>query len=218
MQKYINEFKVFYQKYRWWIVGALFFLLMMQVCSQGGRVGHRDLVQESTLNEPENDEELLRPLNTPVDEGVNVKRGFDTGALLFLMLFGLLFYVAMKRKLFQKMIPSIVWVSLRIRNKKSTGQRIAQISIMNRTRESIAFNAPVLVFGHPFKKTRKFQLKSGGQNLFPLTLTPETSHQISIDINQFKQKANVDKGYNWVKVELQTDRAKEHSSFWQFLF
>nr|WP_321453877.1 hypothetical protein [uncultured Carboxylicivirga sp.] len=216
MKKYWDELKVFYLKYSLWIIGGLFFLIMMQICSQGGRVKPTNTFTQEITEQAEPALDQLQPItNSDISVQQN-RKSFNSDYLLLLMGLGLFYYVAMKRKWFHKLVPSIVWVSLRIKKQKNTNIRLARMMLVNKTKESLTFDAPVLVFGSPFKKARKFRLKNGGDNVFPLTLTPGTSHKISIDIDQFKQKAGVSSA-KLLKFEVFDSHQKKYSSIWKLL-
>nr|WP_321406387.1 hypothetical protein [uncultured Carboxylicivirga sp.] len=219
MKKYLEELKAFYFKYRLWIIGGLFFLIMMQVCSQGGRINRTTEIASDPTEQVEHSLEELEPLtNSNADDLIQEHRkSFNSEYLLLLMGLGLLYYIAFKRKWFHKLAPSILWVSLKIKNQKEPKSRLARMTVINKTKNSITLDAPVLVFGGVFKKSRKFRLKSGVNSVFPLVLTPDASHKITIDIDQFRQKAGVDKSYNLVKTELTDSAQKIHSSFWKLL-
>ncbi|MCU4176263.1 hypothetical protein [Carboxylicivirga sp. N1Y90] len=217
MKKYLNDFLVFYRKYRWWVIGGLFFLLMMQICSQGGRVNQSlDVKKEVVQSEEIVDDGLLQPLGASRNEDIKPQQNPSLNSIFILVIFGLLFYIAMKRGLFKKFAPSIVWVTLGL--KRLNNQRLAKIGIVNQTKESKTFQAPVIVFAGIGQKTKRFKLKTNLNSVFPLTLTPGTSHQLTINIDQFRTKANLTNSYKLVKIEVESDGVKEHSSFWKFLF
>jgi len=217
MKKYWDELKTFYLKNRLWILGGLFFLLMMQICSQGGKVQKTTPVSTEISEPTEHSLDELESLTNSTVDVNNQRKTFNSDYLLLLMGLGLFYYVAMKRKWFHKLAPSIVWVSLKIKKLKGPKTRLARMTVVNKTKGNLTFEAPVLVFGAPFKKSRKFRLKSGGDNIFPLTLTPSTSHKITIDLDQFTFKAGVDKSYNLFKVELTDTHQKKYSSIWKLL-
>lgn len=216
MQKYINNFLSFYRKYRWWVIGGLFFLLMMQICSEGGRVNSSNTGNNVSIASEGLENDLLRPIDELGDETQIKPQSNNFNSLFTLLIAGLLFYFALKRGLLKKIIPSIIWVSIGI--KRIKGQRLAKISIVNQTKESQTLQAPVIVLSGIGKKTRRFKIKTGINTIFPITLTPSTSHRLSIDIDQFRGKANLPRSYRFVKIELESNGLKKHSSFWNVLF
>ena len=179
MKNYLNEIKNFYVKNRLWIIGGLFFILMLQVCSQGGKGHHSVEIQGKDVESVEKSNEQLQPLGSMDDQVLKERPTYNSNYLLLLMGLGLLFYFALKKRWLQQLMPGIVWVSLRLRKVKSSKTRLASMAVVNKTTDSITLQPPVLVFGSPFKKSRKFRIKNNDDNVFPLTLTPNTSHGIN---------------------------------------
>ncbi len=217
MRKYLEEIKDFYLKNRLWIIGGLFFIMLMQICSQGGKV-EQHTVQDNARQELAEDTDI--PLDSLVsvnDETTNTRPVVNSDYLFVLLGLGLLLVVAFRKRWLNQLMPSIIWITLKIKRQKQAKNRLARISVVNKTKNSITIQAPVLVFGGLFTKSRKFRLKGGGDSVFPLTLTPATSHRITIDIDQFRQKAGIDKGFRWAKVELYSDQQKKYSSWWKLL-
>ncbi|MBS2210057.1 hypothetical protein KEM09_01505 [Carboxylicivirga mesophila] len=218
----LNQLKEFYKKNRLFIIIGLAFILLMQICSRGGRVS-KQAVPETSVHQPDSsvsDDSQLKPLREIYyEEQQNKKtRNPEITNLFILMGLVLLVYVATRRGWLQKLAPSIVWVNIRIRRHKSSKDRIATITISNHTKESLTFSSPVLSFGSPLKKSRKFKLKGGGdQSVFPLTLMPGTAHSLNINLDAFRQKAGITKGYKWVKTEVDTG-TKSYCSIWKYLF
>lgn len=216
MKDYFDRLKDFYLRNRLWIIGGLFFLLMMQICSEGGRVNHQSAPvmhdQELTDDAPV----PLEALTPSDDEIVRQRPTINSNYLFLLMGLGLLLVVALRRKWLNKLMPDIVWISHNFKHTKLSKTTLVRISVINKTHSSITFQSPVLVFGSPFAKSRKFRLKNGGDNVFPLILTPNTSHRLTIDIDQFRQKAGLEKDYRWVKVEIDTSQMKKYSSLWKY--
>ncbi len=217
-----DKLKAFYHQNRLIILVGLGFLLMMQICSKGGRVEQVKVSsQESTQQEAiENDDTELKPLNEIYYKQQQEKQERNPEMISLYLLMGmvLLVYVATKRGWLQKLTPSIVWVSIRMRRDKITKARVATIMINNQTKESLTFFPPVLAFGIPFKKVRKFRIKGNAQSdVFPLTLMPGTAHRLTININSFRQKAGLVKGNSWVKVEVNAG-IKQYGSLWKYLF
>ena len=110
----------------------------------------------------------------------------------------LLVFVATRRGWLLKIMPPMVISSLKISTQKGTKGRLAKYSINNHTRNSLTFYEPVIIFGSLTKKARKFRIKGGdSQNLFPLILTPSTSHQLNIRLEQFLAHTTELKHYSW---------------------
>jgi hypothetical protein len=175
-------------------------------------------IEQPTLTPEAGDDSQLKPLNEIYYEQQQEKqeRNPDMISLYILMGMVLLVYVATKRGWLQKLSPSIVWVTISLKRNKATKARIATITINNQTKESLTFSPPILAFGGPFKKARKYRIKGGDDNIFPLTLMPGTAHRLTIDMDAFRQKAGL-KGNNWVRVEANAS-LKVYRSFWKYLF
>ena len=217
MQRIINTVKVFYRKNRLLLIIGLGFILMMQICGEGGKVNTMPAERhEHVQNRP--DDTDLKPLREIESQDRRTTHP-ELISLFTLMALVLLFYAAAKRGRIKKTILSIVWVSLRIKRHKQSKERMATLSIVNHTKESITFMSPVISFGSVFKKSRKFRLKSGaGQAVFPLTLTPGTSHRMAINLDAFRQKAGGLSAYVWVRFEIDGNNQKTHTSLWKYLF
>lgn len=180
-------------------------------------MNHNSEIQQKNVENVEKSNEQLQPIDSLDGHELNERPTYNSNYLLLLMGFGLLFYFALKRRWLQQVMPRIVWVSLKIKRIKSSKSRLARMAVVNKTTDSITLQPPVLVFGSPFKKSRKFRIKNNADNVFPLTLTPNTSHGITIDITQFRRKAGINKGYKWVKVQLEGQLQKKYSSIWKYL-
>jgi len=222
MQHLMNKIKAFYQKNRLILIIGFGFILMMQICSRGGQVKtEHQLKDKYEQVQSKVDDTDLKPLREIYEEDIRQnKPGNPEMTSLFILMGLVLFvYVATKRGWLQKLAPSIVWISIHLRKHKQTKERMAGLSVANHTKESITFMSPIITFGGVFKKSRKFRLKSGvGQDVFPLTLVPGTSHQITINLDVFKQKAEGLAGYKWVRFEIEGSKQKTHTSLWKYLF
>jgi len=96
---------------------------------------------------------------------------------------------------------------------------MVKLSILNQTKQSQTFLAPILVFGSPFKKARKFRVKGGlGHEVFPITLTPGTAHQLTLDFDQFRAKVGDLEKFKWVRIEVASSGDKSFKTFWKFIW
>lgn len=217
MQKLIQQLKTFYLRHRTVILVGFGFVLLMQICGRGGEVSHR---QEPVVIEQQEewsqDGVSIKPLAEIEREQQQDQQLPGTTSLVVMMVLVLIFYVGVKKGWFLKLIPAIVWVSLRLYRNKHTRHHMLKISILNQTKESHTFRAPILVFGSPFRKSRKFRIKGGdGQDVFPITLMPGTAHQLTLDFNQFRSKVGNLEKFNWVKIEVDSSGDKIFKSFWR---
>ncbi|MCT4588237.1 MAG: hypothetical protein N4A71_10475 [Carboxylicivirga sp.] len=217
----IDKIKEFYQKNRLLIIIGLAMILLMQICSRGGRVDRTVSLPSETnqYNESVQDDRQLKPLDEIYyeEQQKEQRQNPEMFSLFILMGLVLFVFVATKRGWLQRLSPSIVWISVSIKRNKVTKERIASISIRNHTKESLTFSPPVLAFGMLFKKTRKFRIKGGSDAVFPLTLMPGTAHNISINLDVFTQKAGISSGSKWLKVEVNAG-LKLYRSMWKYLF
>lgn len=217
----LNNIKEFYRKNRLLIIAGLAFLMLMQICGRGGRIDRSnfDASRPSQPNELIEDDTQVKPLNELYYEEQQKREGKNPEMISLYILMGLVLfvYVATKRGWLQRLTPSIVWVGVSIKRNKTSKERIATISIRNHTKESLTFSPPVLAFSAPFKKARRFRIKGGNDNIFPLTLMPGTTHNISINVDAFKQKAAIGSGSSWIKVEVNAG-IKSYRSIWKYLF
>ncbi|MCG8579281.1 MAG: hypothetical protein MI866_05165 [Bacteroidales bacterium] len=215
----LDRIKTFYRQNRLLIIIGLAFLLLMQICSRGGRVEKPIQPREPLAAEESiTDDSQLKPFNELYYEQQQERQQRNPEMISLYILMGLVLfvYVATKRGWLQKLSPSVVWVTVRVKRNKATKARVASILINNQTKESLTFSPPILAFGAPFKKARKFRIKGGDDNLFPLTLMPGTAHRLTIDIDAFRQKAGL-AGNNWVRVEANAG-LKVYRSIWKYLF
>jgi len=217
IQKLIQQLKAFYLRHRTVILIGFGFVLLMQICSRGREVSHREEpVVIEQQEEWTQDGVSIKPLAEIERERQQDQQLPGTTSLVLMMVLVLVFYVGVKKGWFVKLIPAIVWVSLRLHRNKQTQHRMLKISILNQSKESHTFLAPILVFGSPFKKSRKFRIKGGdGQDVFPITLMPGTAHQLTLDFDQFRRKAGNLEKYVWVRIEVESSGDKSFKSFWR---
>ena len=217
MQSIIQQLKSFYLRHRTVILIGFAFILLMQICSRGAEVPvSQEPVAIEQMEEWSQDDTAIKPLAEIERERRQDQQLPGTTSLVMMMVLVLIFYVGVKKGWFLKLIPAIVWVSLRLYRNKQTRHQMLKMSILNQTKESHAFLAPILVFGSPFKKSRKFRIKGGdGQDVFPITLMPGTAHQLTLDFDQFRSKVGDLEKYRWVKIEVDSSGDKTFKSFWR---
>ncbi len=220
IQIIIEQVKAFYLRHRTILLIGFAFLLLMQICSRGAEVPSR---QEAVTAEPPaqwgQEDGTVKPLGEIEREQQHEQRLPGASSMVVMMVLVLVFYVGVKKGWFVKLMPSIVWVSLQVKRHKESHHRMLRIFISNQTKESRTFVAPILVFGSPFKKSRKFRIKGGdGQDVFPITLMTGISHQLTLNLDQFKAKAGNLDAYKWVRVEVESSGDKTSKSFWKLLW
>jgi len=217
IQSLIQQIKAFYLRHRTVILIGFAFVVLMQICSRGAEVSNRrEPVAIGQQEEWSQDGVSIKPLAEIEREHQRDQQLPGTASLVVMMVLVLVFYVGVKKGWFLKLIPSIVWVSLRLHRNKQTRHQMLKISILNQAKESHTFLAPILAFGSPFKKSRKFRIKGGdGQDVFPITLTPGTAHQLTLDFDQFRHKVGKLEKYRWVRMEVEASGEKNFKSFWK---
>ncbi|NPA36226.1 MAG: hypothetical protein GXO47_05200 [Chlorobi bacterium] len=218
MKNLIEQIKLFYLKNRIFIISILFFILMMQVCNNGTVNNNstslkNEQPRKSVSTQPRN----MSPIDSVIYKTINKNDRNETGnsfMLEFLLMTGLVFafYLLQKRGLLEKILPQKVSVRSKLIKKKETGETLLTIEIINKTKDSITFEPPVLTFKR-FSKTRSFKIKGNdGVSLFPLTLTPGTSHKLTINIDRMKNNIPELQKYKNIYVTVKTDTGKIHQS------
>ncbi len=217
MKDFLQKLQVFYQQNRVWILCGLGFIIMMQLCNKP----QQDYTQPSShLNKPhENiDDSAIAPINDLYLDQTAKRKDFDLNSYLIMTLLVLLVFVATRKGWIQKLIPGRVIISLKVKNNKKTNTKIAKLNILNLTKTNYTFSDPILIFASPLKKARKFKIKGGdSQSLFPLTLTPETAHQLNINLDNFITNVEGLKQYRFIKVEILSNQQKKHKSGWKLV-
>ncbi len=217
------NFQMFWRKYSKFILGGFFFLFLISYCNQ-------ESPNPAVESEKEEQTTIAESLDTnpgsslkTYEELVKQRPPQDTegpGSFLtmFLLLTGafLLVWLLQQPKMQQSLrrwFPGRVMLEVVKRQDAVTGRRILKISIVNKSAEGIAFLPPNLVFRR-WGKERVFRLKGSNQDdMFPLTLTPGTSHRLVLDLEQFYEKMPDLKKSNRVGASVETTGKKEYRSF-----
>jgi hypothetical protein len=140
---------------------------------------------------------------------------FFTMFLLLMFSFGLVWVLQRPRvkKYLHRLFPGRVMFSVVKGEDPVTGHRLLKISIVNKTDEGLTFLPPNLVF-RKWGDERKFRLKGNSQeDMFPLTLTPGTSHRVVLDLEQFYEKIPDLKSSNRVGASVETTGQKIYRAF-----
>lgn len=217
------NFQIFWRKYSKFILGGLFFLFLVSYCnqqspkqaavqSQGKEQTTTELSDTSDLSTLKTYEELVKQRPPQDTEGPG---SFLTMFLLLTVAF-LIVWLLQKPKmqlLLRRWFPGRVMLQVVKGRDSVSGRRILKISIVNKSAEGITFLPPNLVFRR-WGKERKFRLKGSNQeDMFPLTLTPGTSHRLVLDLDQFYEKLPDLKTSNRVGASVETTGQKEYRSF-----
>lgn len=223
MNNLLNRIKTYYRKNRRFIIGGLAFLLLLQICNRGGKVATKsDSSEEQTVHENvqfdtlANGEESLEQvfyetLTKPETEPQPKYNPIFMQLLLMTSLI-LIFYLAQKRGWVRKLMPAWVFVRVKTKKNKHTGEKLLHLEINNKTKDSITFNPPVLTFKR-YNKTKHFKIKGGdGQTIFPLTLMPDTGHKLVINLDRFKKNVPELKKFKNVSISIDADNGKTYNA------
>lgn len=213
------DFKTFWFKYRNLILGALFFMMLINFCGRRPApnqpvVSPRDQEQPAEVQSEKDGpalksyEEILRDRQLPQQDRPNT-------LLILLFLIGVAAFLVWQYQTRWKArwFPGkVLFKTIRFRD-KATGRRLLQLSIVNRSPESLTFMPPMVVF-KKWGTIRQFKLKgSNNKEMFPLTLTPGTSHRVVIDLDQFFEKMPELKTFNRVGGIVGTSSGQKYQSF-----
>jgi hypothetical protein len=200
----LQSFLRFYKSNRYWIIGALALVLMLQWCHNKREV--LPVKPDSTIN---------LNVSAPHEVAVPDRKQDSSPWTPYLLMVGLtlLFYVAQKRGWIEKMIPRQFMVRTRLFRQAMNGRLTLQILVINTRKESYTIDAPVIEFMR-IGSVKAFKIKpADGDVLFPITLTPGTSHQINIDIQQFYERVDAIRSHGWVRVTVPTIPIGNRKSF-----
>ncbi len=217
------NFHTIWKKYGNLILGGLFFLFLISYCNQQRSPQSlpsdvndeeqifSDSTQENVKKLPDY-EELMRRRQPQEPRGPG---SFFTMFLLLMFSFGLvwLFQQQRVRNYIRQLLPGRVLFFVTPKRDSVTGRRLLRISIVNKTDDSLTFLPPNLIF-RKWGKERKFRLKGSNQDdMFPLTLTPGTSHHVVLDLEQFYEKIPGLKNSDRVGASVETTGQKEYRAF-----
>ena len=220
MNEYIERLKVFYRRNRIFIITILSFSLLLQICSLGAQVdadeNKTDITEHEEMPSYQQNRELS-PIDSAIYRTMN-KYDNDSGGnsllMQFLLMTGLVFafYIMQRRGLLEKILPQKVSVRTSLVDNKDSGETLLNLEIINKTKDSITFDPPVITFKR-FSKTRSFRIKgNNGEALFPLTLTPGTSHKLVVNIERIKNNIPELEKYKSIFVTVKADNGKIYQS------
>ena len=221
MNEILTRVKDFYYRNRKLLIGGFAFLLLLQLCSRGAKPP----VQKD--EQPENGASVQLPLDTLPNGEESLERAFYEGLskkaeeapeynplfteFLLMTLLVLLFYVAGRRGWLRKIMPAKVIIRARTQKSIGNDNLLLIIEINNKTKDSVTFEPPVLVFKR-YSKERKFRLRGGdGDFVFPLTLMPDTGHRVVINIDKLKSRMPEIKKYKKITIVISADNGKTYT-------
>lgn len=217
------DFLRFWKKYGNLVLGGLFFIFIISYCNQQAQYNaareqamqeHREPEQSADQDSPrlKSFEELMRQRQPRQPEGPG---SLFTMLLLLSLGIGIVWVTRQKwwLSLWQKWFPGSVNFRVFKGKDNVTGRRLLKISIENKTREALTFLPPMLVFSN-WGKERRFRLKGSNQEeMFPLTLTPDTGHRVVLDLDQFYEKIPDLRKANRVGAMVETTEGKTYKKF-----
>ena len=128
--------------------------------------------------------------------------------LLLLLTAAVIYYLYRKGKL-DKYIPGFVLFNAILIQEQTTQQLLMKLNVQNKSRETLTFMSPNIVFKRITGKQRKFIIKN---NTFPLTLTPGTGQTLTFNIDKFWPMIPELKGFNYVRAEIETSSGKKYKT------
>ena len=220
MNEIVNRVKEFYIRNRKLLIGGFAFLLLLQLCSRGAQApGQNDPKKRETLKIhipedtlPNGEESLEKAFYEGLSKSAEDTPAYNPVLVEFLLMTALIliFYIAGKRGWLKKLLPAMVVIRAKKVKSNRNGNTLLVIEINNKTRDSVTFEPPVLIFKR-YGKERKFRIKGGeGEFVFPLTLMPDTAHKVIIDIDRFKERIPEIRKFNNISVVISADNGKTY--------
>ncbi len=201
-----KDFLAFVKKNRMIIYAILGVTLLLQVCSRNMLPTDKSTVpqpSEITTQEPGIIENFQEPEPQPAN---------DYSTIMLMVGAVLLFFVAKKYGWIDKLFPKVVIFKVDYFKQKQNNNLVLRAFIINKTALSISFNNPTLTFYNGNQK-RSFVIKNiGGQNYFPITLTPGTGHKFTIDAQKFYDNVEGLNSYKTLRMEVASTSGKTYKS------
>jgi hypothetical protein len=221
------DLKRFWLKYGNFILIGLFLLFIVSYCNQRARFAAQQSDSKEMVAEKVEKRDDKGPYLKSYEELMLERKpehtrrpdGFITLLLLLALGAGVIWVARQPwwRNLKQSLFPGHVKMKVVRIKDNLTGRKLLSISVENRTSEGLTFLAPMIFFSK-WGNERRFRLISSNQeNMFPLTLTPGTSHKVVIDLEQFYEKMPDLKGAVRVGAFIETTDGKQYKfalPFW----
>ena len=128
-------------------------------------------------------------------------------SMILLVLVAVVFYYAYRKGKLDKFLPGFILFNAVLIQEKSTQRLLMKLSVKNKSKQTITFSSPNIVFKKITGKQRKFNIKN---NTFPLTLTHGTGQTLTFDIDKFWSNIPDLKGFDYVQAEIETTGGKKY--------
>ncbi len=205
----------FWKKNSAFIVSVLAFLFLMDYC---GRIiippknynNRADIpLIESTEQNVQGEKRLKNYEEIIMERNANEKTNWPVLAWLSaIVAVGAAGYFIHKKGWLKNIMPGRVSLKSVLLEEKKSGRLLMRLTISNTTALNQTFLLPDLLF-KTSHHIRRFRIKSDD---FPLTLTPGTSHNMLIDINQFWERVPDLVDFNTIGAEIETGYGKVYKS------
>ncbi|MGQ1785195.1 MULTISPECIES: hypothetical protein [unclassified Saccharicrinis] len=210
MNKQLKDFIAFVHKNRVVIYVLLGTVFMLQICSRGALPPERTSAPQVQEITPSAQEQGIPQEAPPEEQPRQPQTDFTHLLLMAAVILG--FFVAKRYGWLDKLFPRVVIFKVDHYKQKNTGNLILKVFLINKTNTSISFNNPTLAF-FKGKKKREFVIKNiGGQNYFPITLTPGTGHKFNIDAQKFYSKVEGLEQYKTLRMEITNTTGTSYKS------
>ncbi|MDB4334746.1 hypothetical protein OAA06_00145 [bacterium] len=209
--KNINDLLEFLKKNRLIIYIILGLILILQICSKGSQpiINTETITDIPAIEQPSLPNELSIP---PQDESQPENEKPEIPNLWILLIVVLSLFVARRKGWLDKIYPQIFILRVVYYKRKTNGELVLKVFILNRTRKSVTIEAPSLAF-FKGKEKRQFVIKNlGGQQLFPLILLPGTGHKFVISAQKFYDNVDGLSQFKTIRMLLPTQNGKTYKS------
>ncbi len=208
MNKIKDKIIEFYKSKKDLIIITLFLILIINVCSVDNKINN-------TPNKDSNYNEVKHTDTTTSQNGLEIGRidapnyskepnSFNDILLIAIII---LTFIVLKRKgildkFITRLIPKVFIIRVNHFKSKKNNHHLIRIRLLNKKDNDITFNNPIIVFENK-DNTRKFNITNvNGNNIFPLTLIPDTSEDFTIDLEMFFNYYPELRKYNHVYIMI----------------
>ncbi len=206
--KTIHTFLAWLARHRRTIFTTLIFILLVQICTRPSDNYAPEAPATPTYQQPTGANQLKSYEQLEQEQIQKYSEQQSPALYTYLLMVGLvlIIFLIQRKNLLRYLIPQRVAVSSSlIRNQ---AQYLIKLRLVNRTRQTVEFNQPVLVFSN-LKRSRSFKLSNED---FPLMLSPDTGHAITFSINKLSDAIPELRQFPFVHLEINTSGGKTHKT------